>query len=871
MSLPLAVPPQLSSAATVTPPGLIPGQIVAPPRAMASLLVVALSAGAQPAPRLSPSPLARPGSDLYTLTTEFAQVAELGQVAAPVEVAASCSCWLLTHLILLWHHRIVHPSLPLLRGMHSRLLVSGLPRSMPPLPRSLAPPCLPCVEERQHAAPHSSFPPTTVPLLTLHMDMWGPARITGQGGERYFLLVVDDYTCYTTVLPLQSKADVRTVLIRWICAVRLQLSARFRRDLPILQLQSDRGGEFFSHLLHDFCGVEGITKSFTLLASPQQNGIVEHRIGLVMEVDRTSMIHVAAPHFLWQFAVRYAVQQLNLWPRVSHPETSPNLQWTGEIGDVSAFLVGISVSLVPDLPASKLSPRTLQCVFLGFPTDAPPCPPPPQGPAPSGVSQVDPPPLVAPLEVCYDTSGPAEGGDPAADETAATCRSLRLETPLGFPPRPSSPPLQPVAADPGAEGGGDTGGADSGGAGSGRQPSRQETLSPQQLRAWAVRRGSSGGGAGGADIGGPTGGTGVGGARGTGAGGTNTGGATKDTGVEGTGGADTGGAGISGARDPAGGAGTGGAVTTGAGGAGAGGSCPRARGFGGATTQQQPSALHHLLSLPPAVTEFPIAGTTPPLLVKRPSSLPAFKVRYVARGFSQREEVDFFQTFSPTLKMTTVRVLLHVAAQRDYELHFTRLLDSLPAGQSSRGDLAAARRTITLTESHMVQQVLQRFGFRFSSPQPTPLPTGHLLSAPPSDESVEPSGQYPELMGCLMYLMTCEAEIYAGAMAAQELRWLTYVLSDLGEGPRSPPVPYVNNKDMIALCQDQRLEHRMKHIPPRYFLEQDLQKCGQLRLSYMALQANTTDVFTKVLGSSDHEHFCTALGLVPTLPHPLVS
>ncbi|CAI5488655.1 unnamed protein product [Closterium sp. Naga37s-1] len=56
--------------------------------------------------------------------------------------------------------------------------------------------------------------------------------------------------------------------------------------------------------------------------------------------------------------------------------------------------------------------------------------------------------------------------------------------------------------------------------------------------------------------------------------------------------------------------------------------------------------------------------------VKRPpGSLPAFKARYVARGFSQREGVDFFQTFSPTPKMTTLRVLLHVAAQRDYELH----------------------------------------------------------------------------------------------------------------------------------------------------------------------------------------------------------
>ncbi|CAI7791911.1 unnamed protein product, partial [Closterium sp. NIES-54] len=56
--------------------------------------------------------------------------------------------------------------------------------------------------------------------------------------------------------------------------------------------------------------------------------------------------------------------------------------------------------------------------------------------------------------------------------------------------------------------------------------------------------------------------------------------------------------------------------------------------------------------------------------VKRPpGSPPVFKARYVARGFSQRHGVDFFQTFSPNLKMTTLWVLLHVTAQRDYELH----------------------------------------------------------------------------------------------------------------------------------------------------------------------------------------------------------
>ncbi|CAI5956068.1 unnamed protein product [Closterium sp. NIES-64] len=56
--------------------------------------------------------------------------------------------------------------------------------------------------------------------------------------------------------------------------------------------------------------------------------------------------------------------------------------------------------------------------------------------------------------------------------------------------------------------------------------------------------------------------------------------------------------------------------------------------------------------------------------VKRPlGSPPVFKACYVARGFSQREGVDFFQTFSPIPKMTTLWVLLHVAVQRDYELH----------------------------------------------------------------------------------------------------------------------------------------------------------------------------------------------------------
>ncbi|CAI7848000.1 unnamed protein product [Closterium sp. NIES-54] len=98
-----------------------------------------------------------------------------------------------------------------------------------------------------------------------------------------------------------------------------------------------------------------------------------------MEVARTSMIHAAAPHFLWPFAVRYAAHQLNLWPRVSLPETSPTLRWTGKVGDASVFRVWGSRAFVRDTSADKLSARAILC-----------------GPAPSGVSQVQPPPTDTP-------------------------------------------------------------------------------------------------------------------------------------------------------------------------------------------------------------------------------------------------------------------------------------------------------------------------------------------------------------------------------------------------------------------------------------------------------------------------------------------
>ncbi|CAI7921416.1 unnamed protein product [Closterium sp. NIES-53] len=292
---------------------------------------------------------------------------------------------------------------------------------------------------------------------------------------------------------------------------------------------------------------------------------------------------------------------------------------------------------------------------------------------------------------------------------------------------------------------------------------------------------------------------------------------------------------------------------------------------------QAPHEWHDTLKTTLAALGFAPATADPSLFLRTDTSLPPFYVLVYVD--------DLVFATADTEAMTLLKLELQ-------KKHTCTDLGELRSHLGLQITRDKAQRTITLTKSHMVHQVLQRFGFQFSSPQPTPLSTSHSLSAPPSDESIEPCGPYPELVGCLMYLMTCtrpdlayplnllarylapgrlrkpscEAEIYAGAMAAQELRWLTYLLTDLGEQPCSPPVLYIDNKAMIALCQEHGLEHKTKHIAQQYFLARELQQRGQLRLAYVATRANTANIFTKALPPGDHQRFVTVLGLVPTFP-----
>ncbi|CAI7815466.1 unnamed protein product [Closterium sp. NIES-53] len=295
--------------------------------------------------------------------------------------------------------------------------IMALTRSLPPLPPSPAPPCLPCTEGRQHAAPHSSsFPPMTAPLQTLHMDVWGPACVSGQGRERYFLLVVDDYKRYTTVFPLRNKGEVPNVLILWIRAVRLQLRERSTSG-PVSPCKR--------HRLH-YVG-QG------RLAMRQCFGS-----GALVPLAFVSADKLSS-HAICCVFLGFPPDVLG-W-RFYHPTMRGVLPSQDVTFDVSVPFYHLIPYCTAPLPPPPL-----------FLAPGPPLvdPLPPQGPAPSGVSQVDPLPLAEPIEVTVDSC--AAGGGAARGAASGGAEPAGAEPGV----------VEPVSAEPG---GAESEGAEPGGAG----------------------------------------------------------------------------------------------------------------------------------------------------------------------------------------------------------------------------------------------------------------------------------------------------------------------------------------------------------------------------------------------------------------------
>ena len=103
----------------------------------------------------------------------------------------------------------------------------------------------------------------------IHSDCWGPSRVESMGGDRYFLLIIDDYSRMSWVLMMRHKSEAFNKFKQWKTLVENQTAKKIK------QLRTDNGLEFCSSEFDEFCHSEEIARHRTVRDTPQQNGVAE--------------------------------------------------------------------------------------------------------------------------------------------------------------------------------------------------------------------------------------------------------------------------------------------------------------------------------------------------------------------------------------------------------------------------------------------------------------------------------------------------------------------------------------------------------------------------------------------------------------------
>ncbi|KAL2250110.1 UNVERIFIED_CONTAM: Retrovirus-related Pol polyprotein from transposon TNT 1-94 [Sesamum indicum] len=194
----------------------------------------------------------------------------------------------------------------------------------------------------------------------VHVDVWGPSKEPTHGGNRYFLSIVDNFSRKVFVILLKHKFEVFEKFETWKIFVENQTGKRLK------SLRTDNGLEFCNKNFDDLCDKFGIKRHKTNLYTPQQNGVAERMNRTLLEKVRCLLISSGLHKSFWGEAVLTAAYLINLSPSVPLLGKSPKTIWSGKKPDIS-FLRTFGCSAFVHQSSDKLEPRSLKCIFIGYP------------------------------------------------------------------------------------------------------------------------------------------------------------------------------------------------------------------------------------------------------------------------------------------------------------------------------------------------------------------------------------------------------------------------------------------------------------------------------------------------------------------------
>ena len=182
------------------------------------------------------------------------------------------------HHILLWHHRLGHPS--------SKILLSALKPVFPSISLSqiddVCSSCEFCISAKMHRFHLNKTPLVSTSLLELvHGDVWGPSPLTSLLSFNYYVIFVDDYSRFTWLFLLKHKNEVLSVFKHFKSMVETQFSSKLKI------LRTDNGSEYINNDFKSFCSISGILHQTSYPHTPEQNGVSERKHRHIVETGLT--------------------------------------------------------------------------------------------------------------------------------------------------------------------------------------------------------------------------------------------------------------------------------------------------------------------------------------------------------------------------------------------------------------------------------------------------------------------------------------------------------------------------------------------------------------------------------------------------------
>lgn len=258
----------------------------------------------------------------------------------------------------LWHARLGHVNFQSMKMLMDKEMATGVP--MIKHPNQLCKNCL-VTKQARHPFPGAAGYREKKPLGLLHADLCGPISPPTPAGNNYFMLIVDDFSRWMWIYVIKAKDQVYHMFLKFKAEAENMCGERIKR------FRTDRGGEFLSNALKQFCEEAGIVRELTAPYSPQQNGVVERRNRTVMSMARSLLKSMNVPGRFWGEAVRHSVYLLNRLPTKSMGDRTPYEVWIGRkpyLGHLRVF--GCTAHAKVTKPhLKKLDDRSQAMVYLG--------------------------------------------------------------------------------------------------------------------------------------------------------------------------------------------------------------------------------------------------------------------------------------------------------------------------------------------------------------------------------------------------------------------------------------------------------------------------------------------------------------------------